>query len=872
MGPRFGSVAWPILALGGTVFTATSVRGASGAGEWVHPAGLIDVATLAEIRRKRDTQPWARQQLDLLDRGVQSWLAHPMARLEELMPTRKMQVYWLLLCPACRKGLRFNPFDDQNAGCPTCGTTYPLTQQSTATPPTSHYAGTLYDGWGCFYLQNIARIAEHLALLHALGGEPRYAARSADILRLFARRTRGLPVKGSGTQHVIWTYNMEGDSSILISLTTAYELLRGADGLFTAEEHINVRQDLLKHWADSVYRVEEDSSVRHNNMYQFLSVVALVGCALEDTDYVDWAFGRRAYSPKARPSHRSLAWLADNNYLEDGAFWGLCAAYHLYALGPHCRALVLGSRLAKQMPALFPPELYDESDPTHPRGRVARRAIRWFTAQAFPDLTMAPNGDMGGRVSLATYALTAEIGYRWLGVEEVGSYASLRTGSRGLTGLLYGAEAIEEESIALQSAFLSSGFVALKRQTEDNQLYVGLNALVPGSGHCHGDRLSIVTYSRDRMLAGEKRTEYTHPEQRVYSGASYGHSTITVDEASQVHANVLKGDRVPHVDTFVDLPAAQVAEAHGDQVYPQTKLYRRLLCQFDEYLVDIFRVRGGKVHDWFFHGVGEEPEVTTPLESHPSFEPSLYVVRGAPEYRAGVTDQSFSATWPIPADPKSDVPGRRRDVFSRVTLAACPGQEVSVLRTYPNPGAHSLLVRHVESSDPFVALHEAYVDRPIATEVVSLGGSAAAAVAIAHADGSRRVVVHGPGELGEEAAVDGLLGVVHLDADGRLRSLALVRGTLLRYRGLQLQSTSGQAVSASLSLDAGQVTAVSSPPIAYRTVEGEPVFTPGQAADVVLGVPEALSPSGRAVNLRIHLPGQTADGPKPVAMALGKAE
>ncbi|MBD3292435.1 MAG: hypothetical protein GF393_05895, partial [Armatimonadia bacterium] len=690
---------------------------------WRHPAGLIDIATLHEIRHKRDTQQWARDVIESLDSGVQPWLQEPVERLEELLPKQRAGVYWLLICPHCREGLSFDPFNDATATCPRCGETFPLSEPSKATEPDGAYAGTLYDGWACWYLLRLSSAARNMALLHAMGGDEEYAQRAAAILLIFSEHLKALPVHGSGMR-VIWTYAYEGDMATLMPLATAYELLRNVEGLFSPEEHRQIQQDLLKHWVDSVFRVEEDSSYRHNNMYRWLMTVALVGCALEDADYVQWAFGVGDYAPEVRPEHRSLAWLTANNYLDDGAFWGLCSAYHLYALGPHCQAMVLGKRLSHQMPELFPPRLYDEMAPDGMRGQVARNALKWFTAQAFPDLTMAPFGDMGGRASLATYPLTAEIGYRYLGAEEVGSYPSIREGNRGLTALLYGAESIEERPWTYQSAHLTSGYVALKRETADNRLYAGLNALIPGSGHSHGDRLNLLTYSCDRMLTGEKRTRYDDPEQRVYSGASYAHNTVTVDETSQVHGNHLSEERVPHVETFVDLPALQVAEAHGDNVYPQTRVYRRVICQFDEYAVDVFRVEGGATHDWFYHGVGDRPKVSIPLDERQSFEPEEYVVRGESAYRTGMTGESFSATWTIPAEPEAEFAGRRRDVYSRVTLAGASDQQVSILSTYPNPGRYSLMVRHTGTDEPFMAVHEAFFDEPVAAEVRALPSSA----------------------------------------------------------------------------------------------------------------------------------------------------
>mgnify|MGYP007004237380 CR=1 FL=1 len=86
------------------------------------------------------------------------------------------------------------------------------------------------------------------------------------------------------------------------------------------------------------------------------------------------------------------------------------------------------------MPDLFPPEIYDELDLRNPRARVMRRTLKWFTAQTFPDFTMAPFGDKGGRISLKADPLTAEIGYRYLGIGEGDGHRGLREAPRGQTG------------------------------------------------------------------------------------------------------------------------------------------------------------------------------------------------------------------------------------------------------------------------------------------------------------------------------------------------------------------------------------------------------------------------------------------------------
>ena len=825
--------------------------------QWIHPAGFVDVATLDEVGRKTWTHAWATKALDELRESVQPWLAQPLERIESLMPKRKMQVYWLLMCPQCRERMKFDPFNDRDVACLSCDTSFPLSQQSTAVHLTGKYYGTLYEGWGCSFIQAMANTAQQLAFLYALGAERSYAEKSAGILKLFAKHVQTLPVQGSGTQHVIWTYNMEGDCVIVLALAEAYEILRSSDGLFTTQEHRQIREDLLRHWADAVFRVEEDSSPRHNGMFAYLSSVAMVGCAIESTDYVDWAFGHREYASERRPNHRGIRWLTRNNYLADGAFWGLCSAYHLYALGPNCRALVLGHRLSHQMPDLFPPEIYDELHPANSSYRSVRRAIKWFTAQAFPDLTVAPTGDMGGRASLASYPLTAEIGYRYLDIEETGSYRDLREGDRGLTGLLFGADDIEEKPVPCRCANLSSGYVALKRETGHNRLYAGLNALLPGSGHAHGDRLNLITYSYNRMLTGEKRTRYEDPDQRIYSGASYAHNTVTVNERSQVHGDALKDERIPHIHSFVDLPAGQVAEAHGDRVYGHTDIYRRILLQVDAYLLDIFRVEGGEVHDWFYHGIGEEPEIGLSMTEGTGFEPALYVVRGEPRYMEGLAEESFAATWRVPADAGSVHDVSRNDVFNRVTVSGSPGQAAFLLNTYPDPGRHSLMVRHRETNAPFVAVHEAYPETPLATDVRMLQGNAAAVVLVEHADGGSRQAIYESGSGPDGLSLTGRFASICRDASGRALSIILVHATEFNSEGIRIRSDRPVTLSATFEDESIQL--VSSPSVAYETLEGRPAYNTGRDADVCIELPPEGARAGRKIGAR--LPAQTARGP-----------
>ena len=105
----------------------------------------------------------------------------------------------------------------------------------------------------------------------------------------------------------------------------------------------------------------------------------------------------------------------------------------------------------------------------------------------------------------------------------------------------------------------------------------------------------------------------------------------------------------------------------------------------------------------------------------------------------------------------------------------------------------------------------------------------------------------------------GRFGIVEMDARGQLRSLALIRGTELCYDGLHLRTD--KEVSLSITCDEAGARLVSSPPLAYETLDGLSIYAIGQQAEVSILVSPSLSPTGREiVQQHIKLPGQTAQG------------
>ncbi|OGV69837.1 MAG: hypothetical protein A3K19_28965 [Lentisphaerae bacterium RIFOXYB12_FULL_65_16] len=123
----------------------------------------------------------------------------------------------------------------------------------------------------------------------------------------------------------------------------------------------------------------------------------------------------------------------------------------------------------------------------------------------------------------------------------------------------------------------------------------------PAGGHSHHDRLNIEFFDHRQSVLpdfgypdqwGRKATDFTQN--------SIGHYSVLVDEKSEQY--YMTGD----LDFIKGFDGVQIVSARAERCFPGTSLYRRTTALIDispaaGYVVDIFRVRGGKQHDWCFH-------------------------------------------------------------------------------------------------------------------------------------------------------------------------------------------------------------------------------------------------------------------------------
>jgi hypothetical protein len=688
--------------------------------QWRHPAGFVTDKTIAEIKDKLAAQVWARRLYEGRREQLKPWLTIPPETLRAVFPKRRGNVYHNFSCPQDRCRLTFDPFDAREFKCPVCGKTFAPDTEAGVYSASDRYHGTMYDGWICLFHLTASDAVTDLGVFSRteLAGGEKYAARAIELLMLYADVIEKLPTKfdRDPQMSVLLTYHREGDNKILNDLATAYELVR--DRMTPAQrarfEQVALRRMLTDLMLERIYTYD------HNNVYQWHRTILQTAAALEREDLVDWSFGFGKWDAAHEPEHRSVRRILATHFQPDGAFWEMCSGYHLYPLQALCELAVLSRHLARMDPKRFPPAQYDLTAADNPGRAVIANALHWFISLAPPDHVMPTVGDsMAPRAGLADYYATAEAGYRFYGLTAVGDYAGLRAGQRTWAALLYGAPQIVQSPQPGASSYLSSGWVSLRNEWRGNRVWIGLNALIPGGGHQHADRLTLLSYSHGRLLAWEKATPYNEKITRDLGTLSPSHNTVTVDGQSQKQGEALKGDEIPRVTCFRTSPVAQFAEIQADHLYPQTRVYRRSVALIEDVCVDLFRVEGGTNFDWMLHHAGGAPELSLPMRDG-KFTPTNWLANGSGRVRQATTDGDWEARWSVAG------------VTSRLTMLGAKDTTVYGLETYPvdnavitpgHPPGQTLCVRRQGNQAAFLAVGDAWTDQANLQSVAAANGA-----------------------------------------------------------------------------------------------------------------------------------------------------
>ena len=179
--------------------------------------------------------------------------------------------------------------------------------------------------------------------------------------------------------------------------------------------------------------------------------------------------------------------------------------------------------------------------------------------------------------------------------------------------------------------------------------------------HGHHDRLTIDYWAHGRSFLPEMGyPAHWNDKGHRFTRGMPCHYIVEIDEKRS--ANKKSG----YLDFFAAGAKVRVMQAHAEAIYPGVaEAYRRTFamidCGTESFLVDLFRVRGGQVHDYHFHGLPFGEFTTAGLEhvatqekgtllgediawgADESSNPSGYdFLRNVRRYKAGGV---WAATW-----------------------------------------------------------------------------------------------------------------------------------------------------------------------------------------------------------------------------------
>jgi hypothetical protein len=397
----------------------------------------------------------------------------------------------------------------------------------------------------------------------------------------------------------------------------------------------------------------------------------------------------------------------------------------------------------------------------------------------------------------------------------------------------------------------------------------------------------------------------------TWSVNTISHNTVTVDAAAQ------PGKAPGVVELLADGGWARGIEVNARGTYPQCDDYRRGLVMVDtaqgHYVVDFFRVSGGRQHDYSLHG----PTGTATLAGGEWSAPAKGTLAGenvAPgeiydnaeiaatgekngyfEYRGSGFQHLFNVQRRLAGDAIADYVHEKNPAAAlRIRVLAAPGQTLLAADARVSPVKNPLLLKFL------IARRVAGEKEPLASEFVSViephtagtpliagvarldrrGGGTA--LLITHANGERDVVIHDPAGTAKTVTAgattiltDARLAVVRLAADGELERVFFAGGSSLSAGAREFRAANSATGDVTAVAGAQSVIRVRAPAAAVelagrvvsfgnaiaRTAhtiraahrEGDDLVLTTQD-DVLVGIMRVTGVSGARLDTRMRLP------------------
>jgi hypothetical protein len=766
-----------------------------------HPGVYLTPADIERAKTNITRFAWAKAVFDRIIQEADAWAAKDDAwLLAQVPPKGACFAYGFTGCPVC--GASWGIWDKarasfENPGHVTCDNGHVLPdadhpdqgQGYTGPDGRIHYFVGSYNAWVIEKLTLAA--AENLAYAYSLTGNDKYAAKAALILDAVAAIYPSCD-KGS------WDYPSDPPSGrldrpwyqvsrVLVHLVDQYDQIYHSPALDAPSvepgltRRRNIEDNMLKNGAAYCYEHSLEGPL-HNGAADYIRGALAAGLCLGIPEYIRWAvdgpFGIHS--------------LLENNVGRDGQYYETSALY-----ADHARNLYV---------TFAEPLLNCRQDP-YPAGLDLYQIPRFRALMSLLNISLMcaghrPSfGDTAPDISRiddparpfekSDFMALERLFARSKTEEErktpaflldhlaAGQADRMRAEAQDPVWLLFHAGAVPPSQTPLPaeqrrrlegSHFLGQKGIAILRPDGRSEQAVLLR-FGPSLNHGHLDDLNFNYFARGFELTYDLGYDLGSTHTQVgWSRQTASHNLVVVDESSQ------QGMTGGSLHLFTAFPGLKVMEASSENSYKDAgiRLYRRTMALVDAgnpYLLDIFRVSGGRRHDYVSHflgsltdvkgvGLGQEEKGSLAgtdiawglrqlndgdMEGYPNrpyWNPPPgngygFLVRP----KRGRTEGGWSAEWTV-------------DNGARIRLLMAGQPETEVIQAeapgispkYPRAGYIIARRNGRDLASRYAAVIEAYAQRPGVESIERLPikeeehDSAAEALLITHADGTKDYV------------------------------------------------------------------------------------------------------------------------------------
>jgi hypothetical protein len=817
-----------------------------------HPTVYLNKRDIERARANREKHAWAKSAAEKLLAEADAWAAKSDEDLVKLLPgPSACYAYGFSGCPICGGTLAawwgaggVASLDDP--GHIRCVNGHRLPDEAHPDPGDGwtnkdgkkfYWVGT----YNSFVIDTITTALTRLVHAYALSGDANYAHKAAVLLDNLARI---YPSSDKGS----WDYPSDPPSGrfnrpwyqvarMLVLYANDYDILMMGDELNAPSSvagmtrRQNIEKNLLLNGAKYCYDLSIKEPSLNNGEADYIRGAMVVGVAMGIPEYVKWSVD----------GPYGIRQMIANNIDRDGEYYETSTLY-----SDHARALYMDMAQI----------VGDYSDADHPDGiRLSRDPVfqmfNLLPATRLRCATHSPSmGDDAPDVKRVATTQPIER-FDMFNLERLRVFADddpalaakldqlivagggekWRENSPIAEWLLFHARELpaDEHPTAKPivhpltdqpldaSDLISQKGLAILRSGEGRNARAATLRFGPTLNHGHLDEMNLnlyacgyeMTYDLGYLLGS------THT-QVGWAHNTASHNVVLVDETPQLASGRAGGS----IEDFYTGPGVTIVRANDPSCYEAqgVKRYERTIAMIDaskdaSYLIDIFRVEGGKQHDYLFHGLGTgvETEGLQLGEERPGslagkeidwaskigsdgnvvvgkeyWNPPpgnglgfLAKPRHAPTPAAG----TWSATWTI--DNAADHPAHMR--LTMVPTGSASGHEVirsDAPGIYPKfPRAGYVIDRRRGNSNlisTFAAVIEPFGKHRVVKRITPLADSDADALAvkIELTDGRADYVMWSAGKSrswkdgGHVLGTDGRFAIVRCDASGLTELIA----------------------------------------------------------------------------------------------------